>query len=371
MPERLRLICSTPANIPAVEESKMPPTHTTMDAAVKYLKEMSSAVRGLAQKSRQGVPDRKESVSIAAWYHQVEDQLTWLENDAQMTVELKNMSKIDQVLPLMFADERFHFTREISERAQALHERFETERWGAPDEDIEMANEDPRNDSASPPRRVQRDNERALRYPPAGHRIWGINGMMHGLALTIPNGRGSGRPAYNPRFECRNSKIHGDNEVAVGAWYPRQLAACFHGAHGSSQGGIAGSGESGAYSIVSSGAYSDVDIDQGNFLYYSAAESQTNKDPRKPATSAALSTSLRTRMPVRVLRKEGNSRYSPRCGIRYDGLYEVTSVRTLTNRVGGTYDRFGLERLEGQDDINLLRPTSLEVRLESMVKQGF
>ncbi|KAK3644024.1 hypothetical protein LTR56_009876 [Elasticomyces elasticus] len=276
----------------------MPPTHTTMEASVKYLKEMSSAVRGLAQKSKQGVPDREESSSIAAWYTKIEDQLSWLENDARMTVELKNMSQIDKVLPLMFADERFHFTRELSERSRVLFERFESERWGAPNEDTEMVDEVPRRASASPPRRERRDDARALRCPPAGHRIWGINGMMHGLALTVPNSRGPGRPAYNPRFKCRNSKIHGHNEIAVGAWYPRQLAACFHGAHGSSQGGIAGSGESSAYSIVSSGAYSDVDIDQGNFLYYSAAESQTNKNPREPATSAALSTSLRTRKPA-------------------------------------------------------------------------
>ncbi|KAK5737668.1 hypothetical protein LTR17_006530 [Elasticomyces elasticus] len=243
----------------------MPPAHSTMEASVKYIEKMNSAVRGLAQKSKQGVPDRKESISIAAWYDQVEELLTWLENDAQMSVELK--TQVDKVLSVM-SSKAFHFPEEIKTRAKALHNRFETANWGgAPlpikveDEDTEMIDEAPPRDCASPSRRERRDDARAVRCPPAGHRIWGVNGMMHGLALTIPNGRGSGRLAYNPRFERRRSKVHGDNGIAVGTWYPRQLAACFHGAHGSSQGGIAGSGESGAYSIVSSGAYSDVDID--------------------------------------------------------------------------------------------------------------
>ncbi|KAK5683211.1 hypothetical protein LTS10_004742 [Elasticomyces elasticus] len=251
----------------------MPPTPTTMEASIKYLKEMSSAVRGLAQKSKQGIPDRKESTMITAWYHQVENHLKWLENDAQMTVELKNMSQIDKVLPLMFADERFHFTRELSERSRVLFERFESESWGAGD--VEMVDvSGPSLLNRSPERSIQSSSDRTIEYTPANHPIWGVHGIMHGIALSIPRAGQPGKPEYktDPRYETeiRDGKVYGDNGIAVGSWWPKKLVAKFHGAHEMHGSGIAGSKAHGAYSIVVSGAYSDVDEDHSNFLYYSA-----------------------------------------------------------------------------------------------------
>ncbi|KAK3658821.1 hypothetical protein LTR56_001692 [Elasticomyces elasticus] len=348
-----------------------------MEASVKYVKEMSLAVRGLAQKSKQGIPDRKESSSIAAWYNQIEDQLNWLENDARMTVELKNLSQIDKVLPLMFADERFHFTGELSERSRVLFERFESERWGAPapaDTDVEMVDA-----SASlhrSPERTSRSNsDRTIKYPPANHPIWGIHGIMHGIALSIPRAGQPGKPEYKTDLryetEIRDGKVYGDNEIVVGSWWPKKLVAKFHGAHEMHGSGIAGSRSHGAYSIVVSGAYSDVDEDHGSFLYYSAPQSGEHADPATTKTSTELEMSCRYRRPVRVLRSAGTSRWSPRCGLRYDGLYEVTSMQRKINKLKGSYNRFTLERLDDQDDIDLSRPNRTEVLHNARIKDKF
>ncbi|KAK5715265.1 hypothetical protein LTR17_016866 [Elasticomyces elasticus] len=352
----------------------MPPTHRTMEASVKYINEMVPAVRGLAQKSKNVAPDRKESKMIAAWYDQVEDLLKWLENDAQMKVELK--TPVDKLLSVMFGD-AFCFPKEIKGRAMVLHNRFEIANWGgAPvqPQDVDMAD-----DIASPPptrspvRSSRSNGDRAVKYPPANHPIWGVRGIMHGIALSIPNPGEGGKlePIINPRYACRPSRRHGDNDIAVGSWWARKLVAKFHGAHEMHGAGIAGDKYSGAFSIVVSGAYSDVDEDHGNYLYYSAPQSSEHADPNTTKTSTALEQSCRTRQPVRVIRSAGTSRWSPRCGFRYDGLYEVTSMQRKTNKLRGSYNRFTLERLDDQDDIDLSRPTSTEVRLEGRIKDKF
>ncbi|KAK3622669.1 hypothetical protein LTR56_022048 [Elasticomyces elasticus] len=298
----------------------MPPANQSIEACANYFLRISqTAVQRFAieSKNQKGVPGMTSSTK--PWIGQIEELLNWLETEAQMTPDLKQRSKLDVTLSLMFAKPMFHFPSSIEERAEALNQRFENARWGAPvvikteesdpdidaDSDTVMSDDTAISPSSSPIRRRQHQRttldsltvSKVVKLPPADHPIWGIRGIMHGVARTITVKR-DGRKRYwtrsDPRYlsEKRNANVHGHNGLEVGAWFPRQLVAILRGAHGELQGGISGSGESGTYSIVSSGAYDRTDRDRGDILYYSAAKSDENDDPREPARrSAALATS--------------------------------------------------------------------------------
>jgi hypothetical protein len=193
---------------------------------------------------------------------------------------------------------------------------------------------------------------------------------MHGITYKR-SGKGKRSNILNPQYRTqkRNSKIHGHNNIRVGQWFPSQLSALFHGAHGSSQGGIHGDQSTGAYSIVISGKYEDLDQDRGDTVYYSGSGSHENTDPRNiPDTTAgtqALSVSLSQQRDVRVLRAAARrSRYAPSHGYRYDGLYRVVAALTPLNSLGGMYEQFKLVRVEGQTSLDECRraPSGPQVR---------
>ncbi|KAK5769784.1 ubiquitin-like with PHD and RING finger domains 2 [Elasticomyces elasticus] len=358
----------------------MPPANQSTEASINFVVRIrQQAIQRLALESRKQSGAPAMTSATRAWYDQVEDFLNWLEKDAQMTPELKGSSKVDEALSLMFARPEFHFPAALKERAEVLHERFEIERWGAPivvktessgedggSNSDEVMSDDPAisRSSLPRPRRRRQDStldsltvSKVVKLPPADHPIWGVHGIMHGYLS-----------------EKRNANVHGHNGIEIGAWFPRQLVAILRGDHGELQGGISGSGESGAYSIVSSGAYDRTDRDRGNILLYSAAKSDENEDPREPAQrSAALATSYVNQRPVRVLRSKGTSRFSPVCGLRYDGLYRVTDIQHPTNARGGMFEQFELTRLDGQMSLEraLLRPNSREVRDAAKIDQAW
>ncbi|KAK3111228.1 hypothetical protein LTR53_013739 [Teratosphaeriaceae sp. CCFEE 6253] len=357
----------------------MPPVNDTIDAAVDYIvKARLNALQRLALAGRKlgSTPDAN---TATAWYEQLDDLLLWLETKARMTPDLKQRSKIDVALQTIEKPE-FHFAASTVARAKALYENFERERWGAPKDMIVDGADDARStDPADAPvRRPRQRSEggpvqhgKTMKYPPADHSIWGLNGCMHGCALRVTHYQNGAPPrrnaVYDDRYEReqRKANVHGHNHNEVGTWYPRQIITCFRGAHGASQAGIYGDANDGAYSIISSGAYHEVDKDEGEFLYYSAPNSFDNEDPHAPAqTSPELERSLQNRKPVRVLRSAGKSQYSPACGFRYDGLYQVTMVRYPTNRRGGMYQQFGLARLDEEVQIPLTRarPNGRDIR---------
>lgn len=164
---------------------------------------------------------------------------------------------------------------------------------------------------------------------------------MHGVALSLnPDSRRSF--ILDPRYTTsrRSAKVHGHNNLEIGAWFPRQLVALFRGAHGHQQTGIFGDRDTGAFSIVVAGQYDDLDRDSGDYLYYSGSNSHNNEDPARPAESSggtlALHTSLRTGKAVRVLRAAtGKGKWAPTYGLRYDGLYRVVTVSRPRNARGG------------------------------------
>ena len=77
-----------------------------------------------------------------------------------------------------------------------------------------------------------------------------IQSIMHNISVT--NGR---RRVYRilDKSVARPCNVFGHNGLTVGQWWPYRICALRDGAHGATQGGIAGSVESGAYSVVVSG----------------------------------------------------------------------------------------------------------------------
>lgn len=160
-------------------------------------------------------------------------------------------------------------------------------------------------------------------------------------------------------------------------WFPYQLKAVFHGAHGTSQAGIT-IGPIGAYSVVISDVYEDLDRDMGETVFYSGSGSHENTDPGRLAAVTtgirSLHASIENQQPVRVLRSHsGASRWAPSKGLRYDGLYKVVSYSTPKNGKGGLYERFRLERIDGQTPLEdcRARPNWQDLRAYERIDNGY
>jgi hypothetical protein len=139
-------------------------------------------------------------------------------------------------------------------------------------------------------------------------------------------------------------------------------------------GGISGSSVAGTYSIVVSGMYDDLDKDEGYQIFYSGSNSHenTSAEPITSNKTKALERSVATRKPVRVFRSsQGKWKYSPRAGLRYDGLYTAASMTIEKNGKGGSYKRFKLERLEEQGEIQSNSPSQNLINLFERVKDGY
>ncbi|PPQ65052.1 hypothetical protein CVT26_015748 [Gymnopilus dilepis] len=144
------------------------------------------------------------------------------------------------------------------------------------------------------------------------------------------------------------------------------------GVHKPLQAGIWGSAKEGAYSIVVSGGYED-DKDEGDRITYtgaggrdsSASGKQVSDQKREYRDNAALFTSYITGKHIRVIRGASDDPadiWAPFKGLRYDGLYKVTSARETTGKSGHSICEFVLERLPDQ------KP--LVPRTQEVVKAG-
>lgn len=116
-----------------------------------------------------------------------------------------------------------------------------------------------------------------------------------------------------------------------------------------------------ADAIVLNGGYID-DDDQWTRMRYTGASKGAERDPNTGrllrsqswsyVDNAALKRSYERNYPIRVIRGyEGDERYSPPKGYRYDGLYRITALRTALSKLpapDGTaieICQFDLERL--------------------------
>ncbi|KAK1955765.1 YDG/SRA domain-containing protein [Colletotrichum sublineola] len=208
--------------------------------------------------------------------------------------------------------------------------------------------------------------------PPRNHPIWGEDGIMHGLAV-----RSSDRftVVLDPRFahEKRPANVRGHNGLEVGDWFPSQLSALFHGAHGHSNAGIYYQSEEGAFSVIVAGAYKDLDVDSGTSILYSGsnAHESNDRDNILPSTEAtkSLATNWLTGQPVRVLRKaHKDSEWAPSHGYRYDGLYEVVSKEFAHNDQNGMFEQYELQRLGGQPPLESLKNIPSKRQVRDLVK---
>lgn len=76
--------------------------------------------------------------------------------------------------------------------------------------------------------------------------------------------------------------------------------------------------------------------------------------------------------PIRVLRAANrSSKYAPKEGIRYDGLYEITDKEILDPKTA--MFRFSLKRVKGQDPIRYkgveIRPTDQELKERMTIRK--
>lgn len=277
--------------------------------------------------------------------------------DMRMYPELRDYAMIDIRLQEVI-DNDCGLPEDVVATAELLYEKFESEGWG---------------DAAARPRTTEGG-------PPADHPIWGIGGIMHGAVMITDRQKIRYGLDYRYRDEQRDFKAYGHNGLTPGDWFPRNVIARFKGAHAGLMRGICGDAERGAYAISVSGEYEE-DRDEGDLLYYSGegADKSTNPNqfPRR-ATNDSLVASWQTGRPVRVLRsspRDGHQHhYSPPCGTRYDGLYEVVGVQERHNTKGGLYQRFKLQRLPGQEDLDdIIRrsPTGSQRSDCSRVKEGY
>jgi SAD/SRA domain len=193
--------------------------------------------------------------------------------------------------------------------------------------------------------------------------IFGENGPMAGTMIksnTVDPKNVVKSLILNPQYNQRNAKVFGHNGLPIGVFFLRQLSALSDGAHGSSQGGIAGSPEEGVYSIIVTGHYKDLEKDALDRFEYCATGSMDNTFSDSLIESQglkALRKSHMTKKPIRVLRGQNKKfAHAPKFGLRYDGLYTVVGEMRRTNPKGGLYAVFLLERVEGQEEVDLSRP---------------
>lgn len=137
------------------------------------------------------------------------------------------------------------------------------------------------------------------------------------------------------------------------------MCCVFDGAHGSHEAGITAI-STGAVSVVLSGGHNNeyADVDELDIVRYCGTKG--TRDPHggdigvKSSATQSLFDAMQNHQPVRLIRsskskgkeREGAEVIAPSKGFRYDGLYDVTDVETLSVRFA--MFRFVLRRQAGQ-----------------------
>jgi putative restriction endonuclease len=145
----------------------------------------------------------------------------------------------------------------------------------------------------------------------------------------------------------------------VGTTYINRQALSRARVHGPNQGGIWGAGD-GAESIVVSGGYID-DEDYGDVIVYTGQGGRDNDTGRQvdhqrlTRGNLGLARSHLDGLPVRVIRGfEGDPKFSPATGYRYDGLFRVDEYWQETGTHGFQIWRFRLISLDSATPQELL-----------------
>ncbi|KAL8648923.1 MAG: hypothetical protein Q9226_005792 [Calogaya cf. arnoldii] len=181
--------------------------------------------------------------------------------------------------------------------------------------------------------------------------------LLRGIKVTATVEKKNKGYAIDEDYPFRSSaKYVGAGGLVNGQWWPRFICALRDGAHGATEAGIYGETGKGAYSIVIGGDSGYQDFDHGETLQYCGTPSD-----KTDSNGAALPSAHTTRLlescgkihnPIRVFRKGAAGKYtaySPSCGLRYDGLYQISGKECL--HVDTSMYRFNLVRCPGQDPI--------------------
>ncbi|ELR06555.1 hypothetical protein VC83_07495 [Pseudogymnoascus destructans] len=167
----------------------------------------------------------------------------------------------------------------------------------------------------------------------------------------------------------RSANVVGDNCLVNGQWWPNRICALRDGAHGEQEAGIHGQVGKGTYSVVvAQGGYADEDKEMA--IEYCGTQSE-NSIPTK--NTKLLLESYESEQPLRVLRAENkSSKFAPKKGIRYDGLYTVVEYTILD--AGTAMYRFSLRRCKDQDPIRYrgpeARPTDQELKQYALIRES-
>ncbi|KAI9744466.1 MAG: hypothetical protein M1818_001995 [Claussenomyces sp. TS43310] len=207
-----------------------------------------------------------------------------------------------------------------------------------------------------------------------GHLLRGIDTVKGTLSSGLNRTSHKIQKNYSKR---RSPNVSGSNDLVNGQWWPNRMCVLRDGAHGEQEAGIHGQTGQGAYSVViAAGGYADEDdgvvstpvaqLPEHPLTGLKSIEycGTASKTPTPTKNTALLSETLQLQKPVRVLRAENRaSKYAPRRGIRYDGLYDVVDEELLD--ASTAMYRFSLRRRKNQDPIRYegveARPTDQEV----------
>lgn len=205
-----------------------------------------------------------------------------------------------------------------------------------------------------------------------------LRGIIPGKGKSGSSDRSSDKLDRN--WSHGNPQYHGNGDLVNGQWWPTQLAALRDGAHGSAQAGIHGKPGEGAFSCIMAGNHDymyadkdDGDKDEGEVVYYCGTDST---DGNITTGTKLMIESCADGRPVRLLRSHKvQSRYAPKMGLRYDGLYDVVDYERLDAimSVRQRY-RFKLVRQPRQDPIRgghgpEARPTQQEMEAHQKDKR--
>ena len=206
------------------------------------------------------------------------------------------------------------------------------------------------------------DDGRASHITDADRRVMGDAQLwktIHGTQATP--GRFYGHiedvlTVYEKRIECTRSQTH----------RPPQC-------------GISGNGNAGeaAESIVASsmGGYGDEDM--GEIMIYTGQGGSETEDQTLNSVNKSLTLNMSKKTPVRVVRGyQLRTKYAPKTGYRYDGLYWVTKYWTepqilSSGRKGAKVYRFRLVRLEDQPTIPELDEKSIPTHVKSTTRTQY
>ncbi|KAF7504038.1 hypothetical protein GJ744_002867 [Endocarpon pusillum] len=322
--------------------------------------------------------------------------LTKIRQKRFMSAEFAEKTHIELILQRI-GEDRYCFSAVARGIAQGLNQRFAGQNWGrnavqpaqatpatraASDEGKKPK---PKRDASSPSAKSQKEPKLkkavdeihiSKPIPADDDPIFGLNGPMRGTLIkynTADPQTVAKSIVLNPNIAQISSKVFGHNGINMGQFFPRQMAALAQGAHGSSQAGISGTAEDGAYSVIVTGRYNSLEKDGLEKFEYCATGSTENTFKDSLIENLGLKTmrrSLTTKKPVRVLRGENNEfRYAPKVGLRYDGLYTVVKEEQRVNGKGGVYAVFVLERMEGQEPVDLSRPNAADIKLFGELKE--